>query len=265
MKPDINSLIIYEDTQIIVCHKPAGIAVQTNRLGEQDLESLLKNHIAATQARSHRMTQGSSPRGGNASAPYLAVIHRLDQPVEGLLVFAKTPKAARELNRQLTASGFGKHYRALVSGSPSPSEGTLEDYLVKDARTNTSRVCSKDTPGAKLARLHYRTLEAYPADSSPANAISTGTSPFASETVTTLVEITLDTGRHHQIRVQMSHLGCPLLGDRKYGYTGSKHETSAHNRKNAEPLKLCAYKLCFKHPSTGKPLTFELPQFPSAL
>lgn len=236
MKPDINSLIIYEDTQIIVCHKPAGIAVQTGRLGEQDIVSLLKNHLAATPAR------------GRVSAPYLAVIHRLDQPVEGLLVFAKTQKAAKELNRQLTTSGFGKHYRALAAGIPVPSEGTLEDYLVKDARSNTSRVCTKDTPGAKLARLHYKTLETYPADN--ASPLSSG-SPLL-EPVTSLVEITLDTGRHHQIRVQMSHLGCPLVGDRKYGYTGTK---------SAEPLKLCAYKLCFKHPSDGRELTFELPAF----
>lgn len=236
MKPDINSLIIYEDTQIIVCHKPAGIAVQTGRLGEQDIVSLLKNHLAATPAR------------GRVSAPYLAVIHRLDQPVEGLLVFAKTQKAAKELNRQLTTSGFGKHYRALAAGIPVPSEGTLEDYLVKDARSNTSRVCTKDTPGAKLARLHYKTLETYPADN--ASPLSSG-SPLL-EPVTSLVEITLDTGRHHQIRVQMSHLGCPLVDDRKYGYTGTK---------SAEPLKLCAYKLCFKHPSDGRELTFELPAF----
>ncbi len=265
MKPDINSLIIYEDTQIIVCHKPAGIAVQSARLGEKDLESLLKNHIAASQA---RPAHGS----GSVSAPYLAVIHRLDQPVEGLLVFAKTQKAARELNRQLTTSGFGKHYRALVAGIPVPSEGTLEDYLVKDARSNTSRVCSKDTPGAKLARLHYKTLETYPADN--ASPLSSG-SPLQ-EPVTSLVEVTLDTGRHHQIRVQMSHLGCPLAGDRKYGYTGTQNkahdragtpEDAEHsdfvphrrNRKNAEPLKLCAYKLCFKHPSDGRELTFELP------
>lgn len=259
MKPDINSLIIYEDTQIIVCHKPAGIAVQSARLGAKDLESLLKNHIAASQA---RPAHGS----GSVSAPYLAVIHRLDQPVEGLLVFAKTQKAARELNRQLTTSGFGKHYRAVVCGIPVPSEGTLEDYMIKDARTNSSRVCNKDTPGARLARLHYKTLETYP----DADAVS------SSDSIMSLVEIRLDTGRHHQIRVQMSHLGCPLAGDRKYGYTGTQNkahdragspEDAEHsdfvphrrNRKNAELLKLCAYKLCFRHPSDGRELTFELP------
>ena len=104
MKKDLNSLIIYEDAQIIVCHKPAGIAVQSARLGEKDIESLLKNYLATSQShgsqgRSTRSAQIRRARGSSSSGPYLAVLHRLDQPVEGLLVFAKTPEAARELNR----------------------------------------------------------------------------------------------------------------------------------------------------------------------
>ena len=246
MKPNINSLIIYEDSHIIICHKPAGIAVQTARIGVQDLVSLLKNHLADTQPQEH---QKSRQTGRQNREPCLAVIHRLDQPVEGLLVFAKTPKAARELNRQLTSSGFGKHYRALVIGTPRLAEGTLEDYLVKDARTNTSRVCTKDTPGAKLARLHYRVKETF-AESQPP---------------TSLVEIQLDTGRHHQIRVQMAHLGCPLAGDRKYGSpavpsvqadTAASH-LAAHTENMGE-LKLCAYCLEFRHPESGKKMRFSL-------
>lgn len=211
MRHDIRSLIIYEDPHIIVCRKPAGVPTQSARISTPDMASMLKNYLS----------------GG-----YLAVIHRLDQPVEGLLVFAKTPQAARELNHQLTSSGFGKYYRAVVSGTPDPLEGTLQDYLVKDARSNSSRVCGKDTPGAKEACLHYKTVETY------------------SDSGTSLVEIKLDTGRHHQIRVQMSHIGCPLAGDYKYGYKSEK---------NAEPLRLCAYKLCFKHPLDKRKLTFELP------
>lgn len=87
--------------------------------------------------------------------PYLAVIHRLDQPVEGLLVFAKTPAAAKELNRQLQSFGFGKYYQAVLLGCPQTADGILEDYLVKDGRTNTSRICTEETPGAKVARLSY--------------------------------------------------------------------------------------------------------------
>lgn len=207
--------IIYEDADIIVCHKPAGVPVQSARVGVSDLVSLLKNHLAHSGKKS----------------PYLAVIHRLDQPVEGLLVFAKTPSAAKHLNRQLTGAGFGKYYRATVHGVPSPAEGTLENYMLKDGRTNTSLICSKDAPGAKCARLSYRVEEVR----SDAGA------------VTSLVHIRLDTGRHHQIRVQMAQIGCPLIGDRKYG-----------DSKSTGPLMLCAYRLEFQHPSTGKNMVFEL-------
>lgn len=202
--------IIYEDSHIIVCRKPAGIPTQSGRIGTPDMVSILKNHLAAQCKR-----------------PYLAVIHRLDQPVEGLLVFAKTPSAARELNRQLTTSGFGKYYRAVVTGVPTPSEGTLQDHIVKDMRGNISRICPPETAGAKLARLHYKVIESY-GDAA-------------------LLEIHLDTGRHHQIRVQMSHIGHPLIGDRKYGRADS-----------AEKLQLCAFRLEFTHPVTGKKLRFEL-------
>lgn len=213
MKHDIRALIIYEDPHIIVCRKPSGMPTQTARIGTPDMVSLLRNYLS----------------GG-----YLAVIHRLDQPVQGLIVFAKTPEAARELSRQLTSSGFGKFYRAVVCGVPEPSENTLENYLAKDSRTNTSRICSKNAPGAKVARLHYRVEK-----------INRNTSP-----VTSLVEIHLDTGRHHQIRVQMAHLGYPLAGDRKYG--------AVHSGRSTEPLRLCAYRLEFRHPATGEQKVFIL-------
>lgn len=235
MQPDIRTFIIYEDPHIIVCHKPAGVPVQSARIGTADMVSLLKNHLA------------SSAKGAGTNKPYyLAVIHRLDQPVEGLLVFAKTPAAAKDLNRQLTSSGFGKYYRAIVVGVPDPSEGTLEDYMVKDGRANLSRICIKETPGAKPARLHYR-VEEIDKESQP---------------VTSLVKIKLDTGRHHQIRVQMAHIGCPLVGDRKYGACdpekADKKNVPVHT-KSAEPLRLCAYRLEFKHPATRKNMVFELP------
>ena len=226
--------IIYEDEHLLVLYKPAGVPVQSARVGAKDCESLLKNYLADTFRN----------RGGGRE-PYLAVIHRLDQPVEGLLVFAKTPAAAKDLNRQLTSSRFGKYYRAVVNGIPELPEGTLEDYMVKDGRTNTSRICTKETHGAKLARLHYRT-EKICEDSKP---------------VTSLVKIKLDTGRHHQIRVQMAHLGCPLAGDRKYGQISADRPGTGNliRKNNNAPLKLCAYRLEFKHPANGKEMTFELP------
>lgn len=213
MKPDINSLILFEDKEIIVCHKPSGIATQSARIGTQDMVSLLKNHLA-----------GSRP-------PYLAVIHRLDQPVEGLLVFAKTPKAAKALSGQLTTSGFGKYYRAVVKGIPDPAEGVLENYIKKDGKTNSSKICAPGTPGAKFARLWYRTEKVSGSPDQPE----------------TLLNIHLDTGRHHQIRVQLANIGCPIIGDRKYGNTP------------ARALRLCAYRLEFRHPVTGKEMHFELP------
>ena len=240
MKSDIENNILYEDPQIIVCHKPAGIPVQSSRIGVPDMVSLLKNHLAASQrssASSRNPAAGHNPAAGRSSsasrnpssgAPYLGVIHRLDQPVEGLIVFAKTPAAAKELSRQLTSSGFGKYYFAIVEGKPEKDSDTLEDYLVKDRRTNSSRVCAKGTAGAKLARLSYRVLD--------------------SRNGRSLLEIHLDTGRHHQIRVQMAHLGCPLIGDRKYG-----------QKESTEPLRLCACKLKFRHPKDGREMCFELP------
>lgn len=243
--------IIYEDSEILVCHKPAGIPTQSSRIGTKDMVSILKTYLAQPhnlKAEPSAQQRASNPSAASGSArrrqpqtarkePYLALIHRLDQPVEGLLVFAKTPAAAKNLNQQLTTSGFGKFYRAVVHGIPSEPEADLEDYLIKDARANVSRVCSKDTLGAKLARLHYKV---------------TRTELTASgETLSHLI-IHLDTGRHHQIRVQMSHAGCPLVGDRKYNV----HPTeTAYSQ-----LMLCAYRLEFKHPSTGKFLCFELPE-----
>ena len=210
----INNInILYEDTQILVCVKPAGVATQSKRIGSPDMVSLLKNHISMTS--------------GKSGEPYLAVIHRLDQPVSGILVFAKTPAAAKDLNRQLTTSGFGKHYYALVAGTPEPTSADLENFLVKDARTNTSRICQKGTANAKLAKLHYDLVDTtFFADI--ASAIPVATSQL---------KIKLDTGRHHQIRVQLSGMGCPIIGDTKYNPDSPKLTA------RRTPLCLCAYQL----------------------
>ena len=138
MKPEI----LFEDSEILVCHKPAGMAVQTASFSSQDMVSLLKNHLMREARKSGTPLKG---------APYLAVIHRLDQPVEGILVFGKTKKAAAALNTQLTGDGFGKYYEAVTEGAPTESSGTLTDWLVRDGRTNLSSVCSPDTPDAKKA------------------------------------------------------------------------------------------------------------------
>lgn len=210
----MNLHILHEDEHIIVCYKPAGIPTQTKKLGEQDMVSLLKNHL----------------KGG-----YVAVIHRLDQPVEGLLVFAKTPFAAKELNKGLQGSGFGKHYKAVLWGIPNQDTATLEDYLVKDGRTNTSRVCNPSEKDAKKAILSYE-------------VIATGKDD---DKDISLVKVKLDTGRHHQIRVQMANMGCPIWGDAKYN-------TVAVQDRRFRQIALCAYKLEFAHPKTKKKMDFEV-------
>lgn len=225
-----NPEIIYEDQQIIVCHKPAGTPTQSSRIGTRDMVSILKNHLA----KANRSFTSNNSKKASQHEPYLAVIHRLDQPVEGLLVFAKTPAAAKELSRQLTTSGFGKYYRAQALGFFNQPEGTLEDYLLKDGRSNTSRVCEANTPGTKFARLHYKVTE---------TGILPSGEPFSQ------LEIHLDTGRHHQIRVQFSHAGHPLVGDRKYGTPSAA---------SSRQLMLCACRLEFTHPETGEHMTFNL-------
>ena len=215
----MNPAVLYEDPHILVCIKPAGIPVQSRQLSVPDMVSILKNHLK------------SGVPGGKE--PYLAIIHRLDQPVTGILVFAKTAKAAKSLNIQMQGSGFGKYYRALLLGIPDILEADLENFMVKNGRTNVSRICAKDTPGAKIARLHYRVSEIR--------------EPFS------VAEIKLDTGRHHQIRVQMAHIGCPIAGDKKYGGIPEGDVLSP------EGLQLFAYRLEFLHPVTREPMVFEMP------
>lgn len=210
--------ILYEDTHLIVCRKPGGTATQSGRVGEPDMVSFLKNYI-------YKQNQ----KAGVKKEPYVAVIHRLDQPVEGILVFAKTKFAAKELNSQLQKYGFGKHYRARVQGCPPKDEDTLVHYLVKNGRANCSRVCEKETEGAKKAVLHYK-VRTKDADTSE-------------------IEIRLETGRHHQIRVQMAEIGCPLCGDQKYN--------EKYRQGKREQIALCAYRLSFTHPKTNQKLEFE--------
>lgn len=220
MKNNIN--ILFEDSHIIVCEKPHGTATQSRQIGAPDMVSILKNHIRQTS---------KTPN------PYLAVIHRLDQPVRGILVFAKTPFAAKELNKQLTGKNFGKYYRALVAKNPDSAETVLENHLVKDAKSNSSRVCDANTPDAKHARLSYK-------------VISEGALLFEkNHPEETELDIVLDTGRHHQIRVQLSHCGIPIVGDVKY---------NPQKDSSRRFICLCAYRLEFEHPKTHKKMCFSL-------
>ena len=143
---DIRDYILYEDKDILVCHKPAGLAVQNARVGSMDMESLLKNYIAQKVP---------------GKMPYLGIIHRLDQPVEGVLVFALNPKAAADLSRQMTAGKIKKTYLAVTEGTVKVKSAKLVDWLKKDGRTNSSAVVEGGTSGAKKAILSYEVLETW--------------------------------------------------------------------------------------------------------
>lgn len=207
--------ILFEDNDILVCRKPAGLATQTKRLGQQDMESLLKNY-----------------RAKKGEPPYIGIVHRLDQPVEGVMVFAKNQKAAAHLSKQVQDRVIGKYYYAVSQSEPSEKEGVLENYLLTDKKTNYTRVIDKRSvtdlrKDAKYAKLEYKSV--------------------GNKEEKTLFEIKLHTGRQHQIRVQMANVGCPLVGDSKYGEAGDK-----------EQLALCSYKLEFEHPTKKIPMTFEI-------
>ena len=217
---NIENMILYEDKEIIVCHKAAGIAVQSARIGMPDMESTLKNYLVAKNP---------------GKMPYLGVVHRLDQPVEGVLVFAKNKKAAAGLTGQITSGSVTKEYLAVTAQKVEKVQGHLEDYLKKDNRTNSSSVVTPKTPGAKKASLDYSIQEEIKDERT-----ATGKR--------ILVKIILDTGRHHQIRVQMAHKGMPLLGDRKYNAAD----------KSGLPLGLCSCHLAFRHPANGKKMEFKV-------
>lgn len=215
MRPkNIEEYILYEDKEIIVCRKPAGMPVQTSGIGTMDMESALRNYRALKEP---------------GKIPYIGVVHRLDQPVEGIIVFARTSQAAGKLSRQIGAKGASKIYLAVTEHKPETPEGILEDYLKKNGKANMSQVVAKGTPGAKKARLSYKLIKEN------------------KEKSRYLIEIHLETGRHHQIRVQMEKHGMPLLGDRKYNPQGSR----------CASLGLCACSLEFDHPASGKRMKFR--------
>lgn len=204
--------ILYEDRELLVCRKPAGVPVQTGKIGQKDMVSILRNY-----------------RNGKESDTYIGLVHRLDQPVQGVMVFAKTKMAAADLSRQMADGKMKKQYLAVVCGKPLKKEGVLVDYLLKDGRTNTSTIVPEGTKGAKRAELRYR--------------IAAETPEYA------LAEIDLLTGRHHQIRVQMAGAGMPLAGDRKYNLS-REGQTEKY-------VALAAHRLSFVHPVSKKEMSFE--------
>ena len=208
-----NISILYEDNHLLVVNKPANMPVCLDSSNDTDLLSKLKEYLKIKYN-----------KPGNV---YLGLVHRLDRPVEGIMVFAKTSKASSRLSNQITNNKFHKTYYAVVENNPK-KEDTLIDYLYKDESTNTSYVTNEEK--GKKSILEYKLI--------------------AKKNNLNLVKINLLTGRHHQIRVQFSHHGYPLYGDHKYNKKFIKD--------NKSNIALIAKQLSFYHPITNELLTFEI-------
>lgn len=202
--------IVYEDNHVLVAVKPPNMLSQADKTGDTDILTELKEYIRIKYQ-----------KPGNV---YLGLVHRLDRPVGGLMVFAKTSKAATRLSAQMQKHDMGREYLCVCEGSIQ-TPFTLTDWLVKDERLNRVSVCPADRPGAQKAILH-------------------GT-PLSSADGRSLVAIRLETGRNHQIRVQMAHSGHPLWGDNRYGHGIP-----------GQQIALWGYRLTFEHPTTHELMAF---------
>ena len=210
-----NLQVAYEDNHIIVVVKPQNIPSQEDESKDLDMLTIVKNYI-----------KEKDNKPGNV---FLGLVHRLDRPTGGVMVFAKTSKAADRLRTQMQSGEFKKRYLAVVNGKPREKRAKLVHHLLKNTRTNTVQVVPELTTGAKRAELEYEVID--------------------EKEKVSLVSVELMTGRSHQIRVQMKHIGCPIYGDVRYG--GDKL-AKGHN------LALWAYELKFVHPTTKENLTFKV-------
>ena len=232
--------ILYEDKDIIVVQKPAGLESQVSRGFAPDMVSEIRRYLHNPQD-IHNHPQGVS----TAQPPYVGVIHRLDKPVEGIMVYALNQKSAASLSAALKAGKIKKSYLAVVCGKPVDKQGTYVDYLRHYKENNTSKIVDKSDENSKKAVLNYRVLEVI-------------NNPKNQEQIVSLIDIELLTGRHHQIRVQFAGHGTPLYGDGRYGGDISTIVDIKKKPAARGPLALCAYHLAFPHPVTGKRLVFEI-------
>lgn len=213
--------VLYEDNHLLCVSKRPGEIVQGDKTGDEPMSEALKGWLKVKYS-----------KPGNV---YLGVIHRLDRPVGGLVIFAKTSKALSRMNDLFREGNVSKRYWAIVTARPPKLSDTVEQWLVRNEQQNKSYVARQGqrTPGAKLARLSYRLL--------------------ASGERYHLVEVELHTGRHHQIRCQLASLGCPIRGDLKYGAPRSNPDAS---------ISLLSRRITFTHPVSGEKidLTAPIPQ-----
>lgn len=208
--------IIYEDNHIIVVNKEVGEIVQGDKTGDTPLSEIIKQYL-----------KEKYNKPGNV---FCGVVHRIDRPVSGLVIFAKTSKALERLNKMLRDGDIHKTYWALVEGKPEKPEATLENYLVSDGRLNKTFISSPENPQAKKSILSYKTI--------------------ANGDRYTLLEVNLMTGRKHQIRAQLSAMGHPIKGDLKYGARRSNRDGG---------ISLQAHRISFIHPVSKLPIDLEIP------
>lgn len=208
--------VVYEDNHIIIVNKCASEIVQADKTGDIPLSETVKQYLKEKYA-----------KPGNV---FLGVTHRLDRPVSGLVIFAKTSKALGRLNEMFRTGGVKKTYWAIVRQCPPASEGELVHYLVRNEKQNKSYAYAKEVKGSKMAVLHYRLL--------------------AKSENYYLLEVDLKTGRHHQIRCQLAAMGCPIKGDLKYGFARSNPDGS---------ICLHARRVRFVHPVTKSPVEVVAP------
>ena len=219
----VEPVILFEDNHILVAVKPAGVLSQEDATGAPDMLTILKSYL-----------KKKYDKPGNV---YLGLLHRLDRPVSGVMVFAKTSKAASRISEQIREKKMVKRYRAVVQGVPPLEEDTLRGWLLKDEKSNRTTVfkdvAGPPPTGAKLSVLKYKVVKIM-SDKGGRRAF---------------LEIDLLTGRSHQIRAQLADLGCPILGDGKYGRKST----------DVPDIALEAFSLSFAHPITKDMMTFVLP------
>ena len=208
--------ILFEDNHLIIVNKSCGEIVQADPSGDISLEQMVKDYLKRKYDKPGEV--------------FLGVVHRVDRPVSGIVVFARTTKALLRLNKMFQEKSIRKTYWAIVKDLPPDEAGTLTHYIIRNTKTNRSHTHPKERPGSKIAVLHYRHI--------------------ASSDRYHLLEIDLETGRHHQIRCQLAAIGCPIRGDLKYGFPRSNPGGG---------ISLHARKIRFQHPVKDEEINLIAP------